>query len=131
MKVVLDTNIYISAVLFGVNCEEILRLATLDSFELLISKNILKELKSVLREKFRWTNKQVTVTGSYIKGIATFIKPDVSLSVIRNDVSDNRILECAVAGDAQYIVKGDKNHLLPLKKYKNIKIISPTEFLKL
>ncbi len=131
MRVVLVTNIYISAVLFGGNCEEILRLATLDSFELLISKDILIELKSVLREKFRWSNKQVTVTVSYIKGIAMFIKPDVSLSVIRNDVSDNRILECAVAGDAQYIVTGDKNHLLPLKKYKNIKIISPAEFLKL
>lgn len=49
----------------------------------------------------------------------------------KNDPSDNRILECAITAEADYIVTGDKNHLLPLKRYKNIRILSPSEFLRL
>ena len=131
MRVVLDTNVYISAILFGGNCEEILRLAGLGSFEILISKAILLEIKSVLKDKFNWTGKQVAAATSYIKDITTEIKPDIALIVVRNDPSDNKIIECAVSGKARYIVTGDRNHLLPLKKYKNIKILSPAEFLKL
>jgi putative PIN family toxin of toxin-antitoxin system len=131
VRVVLDTNVYISAILFGGNCEEILRLANLGSFDLLLSKDILLEIKSVLKNKFNWTRKQVTTTISYLKDIATEIKPDISLDIVHDDPSDNKVIECALAGKAHYIVTGDRNHLLPLKKYKNIKIISPAEFLRL
>jgi putative PIN family toxin of toxin-antitoxin system len=131
VRVVLDTNVYISAILFGGNCEEVLRLANLGSYHVLISKDILLEIKSVLRFKFNWTNKQVTTAMSYLKDITTEIKPAISLNVVHNDPSDNKIIECALAGKAHYIVTGDRNHLVPLKKYKDIKILSPAEFLKL
>ena len=131
MKVVLDTNIYISAVLFGGNCEEILRLATQRSFELIISKSIILEIEAVLKEKFKWSKKQVSETLAYIKNISTLIKPNISISVIKEDPSDNKIIECAIFVGANYIVTGDKNHLLPLKEYKGIKIVSPSEFLRL
>ena len=131
MKVVLDTNIYISAVLFGGNCEEILRLATQRSFELIISKSIILEIEAVLKEKFKWSKKQVSETLAYIKNISTLIKPNISISVIKEDPSDNKIIECAIFVGANYIVTGDKNHLLPVKEYKGIKIVSPSEFLRL
>ena len=131
MRVVLDTNVYISAILFGGNCEEILRLAALESFNIAISKDILAEIDSILKEKFGWSKKQVVEAMSYIKDISTLIKPDVTLSVVKKDPSDNKIIECAVASNAGYIVTGDKKHLLPLKKYNNIKILNPAEFLKL
>lgn len=131
MKVVLDTNVYISVILFGGNCEEILRLAVQGSFELIISKNIIIEIEAVLKEKFKWSKKQITETVSYIKNIAAIINPDISLSVIRDDPSDNKILECAVVARAIYIVTGDRNHLLPIKEYKGVKIITPFEFLRL
>jgi putative PIN family toxin of toxin-antitoxin system len=131
VRVVLDTNVYISAIIFGGNCEEILRLANLGSFDLLLSKYILLEIKYVLKYKFNWTNKQVTTTISYLRDITTEIKPDISLDIVHDDPSDNKVIECALAGNAHYIVTGDRNHLLPLKKYKNIKIISPAEFLRL
>ncbi len=131
MRVVLDTNVYISAILFGGNCEEILRLANLGSFDLLLSKDILLEIKSVLKYKFNWTGKQVTTTISYLKDITTEIKPDISIDIVQDDPSDNKVIECALAGNAHYIVTGDRNHLLPLKKYKKIKFISPAEFLRL
>ena len=131
MRVVLDTNVYISAILFGGNCEEILRLAVSGSFNIVISKDILTEIGSILKEKFRWSKKQVVEAISYIKDISTVIKPDVALSVVKKDPSDNKIIECAVASNAAYIVTGDKKHLLPLKKFNNIKILNPAEFLKL
>ncbi|MEE8329273.1 MAG: putative toxin-antitoxin system toxin component, PIN family [Thermodesulfovibrionia bacterium] len=131
MKVVLDTNVYISAILFGGNCEEILRLAGLDSFELVISRSIISEIEAILKEKFKWSKRQISETISYIKNIVTVINPDVSLSVVKNDPSDNKILECAVAAKANYIVTGDKNHLLPMKEYKGIKIVNPAELLRL
>lgn len=131
MKVVLDTNVYISAILFGGNCEEILKLSSLGSFEIITSKAILEEIKSILQKKFGWSKTQASETISYIREIATEVEPDVSLLVVRDDPSDNKILECAVTANADYIVTGDKNHLLPLKQYKAVKILSPSEFLRL
>ena len=130
MKVVLDTNVYISAILFGRNCEEILRLAGLGSFELIISKHIILETKGILVKKFKWPKKQVSEAVTYIRNISTEVKPDIKLSVIRNDPADNRILECAVSSKAVCIVTGDR-HLLDLKKYEKIRIFTPAEFLKL
>lgn len=131
MKVVLDTNVYISAILFGGNCEEILTLSSLGSFELITSKAILEEIAGILQKKFGWSKPQVSETISYIREIAIEVEPDVALSVVRDDPSDNKILECAVTANADYIVTGDKNHLLPLKQYKAVKILSPSEFLRL
>ena len=79
MRVVLDTNIYISAILFGGNCEEILHLALLEAFETLISKDILREVDSILKDKFKWSKRQVKDVNSYINGFTTFVKPDTSL----------------------------------------------------
>jgi len=51
--------------------------------------------------------------------------------VIREKDDDNRILECALEGKAEYIISGDKRHLLPLGEYEGIRILSPDEFLRL
>ena len=131
MRVVLDTNVYISAILFGGKCEEILKLVSQGLFEVVISKKILDEIKSVLMKKFYWPDKQVAEVVTYIKEIASIINPEVSLDVVKEDHADNRIIECAVASNATYIVTGDKHHLLPIKEYKGIKIVSPIEFLRL
>lgn len=131
MRVVPDTNIFISAILFGGKCEEILWLAALGSCEIIISKSILEEVRGVLHHKFKWSKHQCAETLTYLKSISAEINPDITLSVIQQDPSDNKVLECAVAGKARYIVSGDRNHLLPLKKHKNIKILSVADFLKL
>lgn len=131
MRVTLDANIYISAILFGGNCEEILQLAGQGSFELIISKNIITEIEGVLKEKFKWSKKQISETLLYISNITTVINPDISLSVVKKDPSDNKVLECAVASGANYIVTGDRKHLLPIKEYNGIKIVDPAEFLRL
>lgn len=124
MRVVLDTNVYISAILFGGRCEEILKLAAQGLFEVVISKKIIEEIKSVLREKFYWTDRQTVEVIKFIKEIASIVNPDISLS-------PHPLIECAVASNAAYIVTGDKQHLLPIKEYAGIKIVNQMEFLRL
>jgi predicted nucleic acid-binding protein len=59
------------------------------------------------------------------------VHPKNKVSVIKENDDDNRILECAIEGKVQYLISGDRKHLLPLKEYQRIKILSPAEFLKL
>lgn len=131
IKVVIDTNIYISAVLFGGNSEKIRKLAGEGKFELLISENILVEIAGVLKRKFNWFDWQVSELIKDIRAITTLVTPVLSLSVIKEDEPDNRFLECAIEGKAQYIISGDKHHLQPLKEYQGIKILSPAQFLEI
>jgi len=125
-----DTNVYISAILFGGNPEKIRRLSKEGRVELLISEAIIAEVAEVLRRKFNWENWQISQTIDEIREIATLVIPRQTLFIIKKDDNDNRILECAVEGKAQYIVSGDKHHLLPLKEYQGIRILTPAQFLE-
>jgi len=130
LKLVIDTNIYISAILFGGKPEKIRKLSKEKKIELLVSEAIIAEVAEVLRKKFNWESWQISQTINEIRETATLVIPYQTISVIKKDEDDNRILECAVEGKAQYIISGDKHHLLPLKEYQGIKILSPTEFLE-
>ena len=130
VKVVLDTNIYISAILFGRKPEEIRKLSQEGKIELLVSEAIIAEVAEVLRKKFDWESWQISQVIDEIRETAILVIPNQTLSVIKKDEDDNRILECAVEGKAHYIISGDKRHLLPLKEYQGINILSPAEFLR-
>jgi len=130
VKVVLDTNVYVSAVLFGGKSEKIRKLSKEKKIELLVSEAIIAEVAEVLRRKFDWESWQISQIIDEIRETATLVIPHQTLSVIKEDKDDNRILECAVEGKAQYIISGDKCHLLPLKEYRDMKILSPAEFLE-
>jgi putative PIN family toxin of toxin-antitoxin system len=127
--VVLDTNVYISAVLFGGKPEEIIKRSREGELNLVISEAILKEIAEILRRKFNWQNWQISETLDEIRGLATMVVPRKVISVIKEDAADNRILECALEGKADYIVSGDEHHLLPLKEYHGVKILSSAAFL--
>jgi len=128
-KVVLDTNVIVSALHFGGNPDKILNLANKRAVELLVSPFILDEVSRVLQRRFNWGEKEIDYALAAIKEIATLIQPVHNLSVIKEKDSDNRILECAVSGKADFIVSGDAKHILPLKEYLGIKILKPAEFL--
>ena len=130
IRVVADTNLYISAILFGGKPEAIRQLARDGEIELLVSEHILTEIADTLKKKFGWSDWQISEVISEIGEISTLITPKATLSIIKECESDNRILECAVEGGARYIVSGDKKHLLPLKKYRGIAILSAADFLK-
>jgi putative PIN family toxin of toxin-antitoxin system len=130
VKAKVDTNVLISATLFGGNPEKILDLVEEGKVELIISEEILGEFKEVLQEKFGFDSDMAELTASDIKEISSLVVPTQKVDVVKEKGADNRILECAVEGKVQYIISGDKRHLLPLKEYKGIKIVSSAQFLK-
>jgi len=91
----------------------------------------LKELEETLRKDFSWDRDQIKHTIEKIKARTILIQPKNKVSVIKENDDDNRILECAIEGTVQYLISGDRKHLLPLKEYQGTKIISPSDFLKL
>jgi putative PIN family toxin of toxin-antitoxin system len=129
-KVVADANIYLSAILFGGKPQEVISLAMQRKIEVLVSEAILDQVARVLKRKFDWADWQISEAIAELRNITILITPKKTLKVIEEKESDNRILECALEGKVQYIITGDKRHLLPLKEFQGIKILPPAEFLE-
>lgn len=129
-QAVLDTNVYVSAILFGGKPGEIFLSAKDEKIDLYVSTAILAELATKLTDKFHWPAERVSVVIKEIGETATIVRPQKRIKAVPGDESDNRILECAVHARAEYIVSGDQRHLLPLKSYEGIKIVSPAWLLK-
>jgi len=129
MKVVFDTNIFISAFAIpGGKAEEAYIYALRGKFTLYSSVAILTETAQKLREKFSWPNDRITRLLKMTAKISNVVKTHPHIHLL-SDGPDNRILECASAAKADYIVTGDK-HLLSLKKFQDTKIIRLSEFLE-
>ena len=129
MKVVLDTNIYISAILFGGECEKLIQFLKEHNTEILISDFIFKEIELILRKKFHWNEHDIRITLYDIEKKTIIIDTHSSIRIIKQKVSDNKILECAVDGGADVIISGDTKHIQPLKNFKGIPIVSPNFFI--
>jgi len=124
LRIVFDSNVYISALLFHGVPGKILGMASKNELTLITSEQIILETTRILKEKFDWPQHNTEKFIRRLSVIGENIKPEIKLSVIKERESDNRVLECAVCGDANLIVTGDK-HLLNLKKYENIPIVRP------
>jgi len=127
-RIVFDTNIYISALLFSGIPRKLLHMADVGVFQLIVSKQILAELRGVLRVKFDYETEQLDIIENLLTSLSLVVEPQKRINRIIIDPPDNRILECAKEGNADYIISGDK-HLLRLRTYKRIKIISPSEYM--
>ncbi len=128
VRVVADTNIYISALNFAGTADEVLALGRAGVIALFISPPILAEIEGVLHRKFRWTAPRVREAARAIRSLAALVHPAESVNVVLQDEPDNRILECALAARADVIVTGDQ-HLLKLRRFRDILITSPRDFL--
>jgi putative PIN family toxin of toxin-antitoxin system len=131
IRIVADTNVYVSAIVFGGTCESILALVRANLVELFISPAIRTELKSVLDQTFGWTESQIREALAEVDSLASLVRPTIRLSDILVHEEDHRILECAVAAQADFLVTGDKRHLQPLRTFRGIRIVSPRQFLDL
>jgi uncharacterized protein len=132
MRIVLDTNVLISALAFpNSKPDQILSRGRSGEIELFTSAFILAELDRILREKFGFSAREAAVRVRLIRSFARLAEPTEYVSVVTAKDDDNRIIECALAAQADYLVTGDKKHLLPLKTYRSIKIVSPAQFLDL
>jgi putative PIN family toxin of toxin-antitoxin system len=131
LRLTCDTNILISALNFPGNPRRILNMAEAGSVRLVISDAIYIEVASVLRrKKFGWPEGEIERALREISRFAEHVEPAQTVTIIEDDLADNRILECAAAGQSDYLVSGDK-HLLKLGQYMQIPVIKPADFLML
>ncbi|MCL5407543.1 MAG: putative toxin-antitoxin system toxin component, PIN family [Patescibacteria group bacterium] len=127
-KVVFDTNIWISAVLFGGNPKKAIDLAQ-QKCQIFCSMAILQELKEVLTEDFNLPYEKLEELIEVILELVQMVPLGGSLQNISSDLDDNLIIETALMAGAGYLVTGDK-HLLVLKQFKNIEILTVNQFLE-
>jgi putative PIN family toxin of toxin-antitoxin system len=129
MRVVFDTNIFISSLVIpGSQAERAVSRIIEGRDELVISKDIIKEVLSVLSLKFGREREALSHVAVVLLDLGELVKPNQRLRVL-SDEPDNRILECAVFGKADLIVTGDKE-MLRLKEYMGIKITSLRDYLE-
>ena len=129
IRVVLDTNVIISAIIFSGKPRTVLEAAIKGEICLCISEEILNELNQVLkRPKFSFPLEIIQSIVNELLLISDLIVPSRKIIVIESDPADNMILECAVEANVDYIVTGD-SHLLKLGSFENIKIITPAQFI--
>jgi putative PIN family toxin of toxin-antitoxin system len=128
VRVVFDTNILISALLFpGGRGEAALHRIIDEQDELVLSKPILDELLATLARKFSCNAEELAHFAVFISDIATIVRPRRRLAVVK-DEPDNRVLECALTGRADAIVTGDHG-LLALREFRGVRLITLRDYL--
>jgi len=130
-KVCIDTNVWLSGLVFSGNPALIVDLAMKKRFELILSSVILKEIENNLVHKFKVPENKALALISSIAKVADLYEPQGTIHIIKEMHADNLVLETAFVGRAEYLVTGDKKHLLPLGTFKGIKIVTPSAFLSL
>ena len=128
MRVVFDTNIFISAFAIPGSQAEKAMLKIIEGVDILvISKEIISEVLSVLSLKFSRDREGLSHVAVILSELGELAKPTQKISIFKDD-PDNRILECALHGKADALVTGDKE-MLRLREYSGIKIISLKEYI--
>ncbi len=129
MRVVLDTNILISAFVFpGGVPEAVFRMAVEEQIDVISSGPLLAEFGRVLNQKFEWEPLRVAEALAQVADTVTVIHPRERVRIVNEDPADDRVLEAAAAGDAEVIVSGDVD-LLRLRSWRGIRILKASAFL--
>jgi uncharacterized protein len=129
LRVVLDTNVLISALGFQGAVKKAWSLAEEDKFDLFLSPFILQELEKNLVKKADFTIEEARLLIDDVAQVANIIEPHSKVSAISSKESDNRILECALDAKADVLVTGDLRDIRPLNTFRGIEILTPREFL--
>jgi len=130
MKVILDTNVFISGIFFSGPPSQILKAWANRTFQIVLSRQILEEYQRVaqaLSSKFQAIEISPIIELVTIHG--QFIDTEEFDIPVCEDPDDNKFIECAVAGNCKIIVSGDK-HLLNLAGYHGITILRPRKFVE-
>ena len=130
IRVVIDTNVFVSS-FFGGNPRKIIDLWKNGSIVLCLSQEIIEEYLAVLNRLGLDNTKEISnLTRLFAEGYnSIFTAKTFKLEVVKEDVENNKFLECAVALNSKIIVSGDK-HLKNIKRYIDIDIMSPREFIE-
>lgn len=131
MKIVLDTNVLISGFLFpGGSPDKIVRAVLSGRYQNATSPDLLTELRRIFRKKFELAEDRVETLVKLVVDASELVYPTERLDAIKDDETDNRVLECAVTAKAEWIVSGDQRHLLKLRKFGAVEIFSPADFIQ-
>jgi len=129
LRVVVDTNVYISAIFWGGKPRHVIDLVRDGKIQIFASEDIEQEVLDKLMTKFGLNSDDA---GRVMADFSTFTKPiriSRRIHAVRDDPDDDKFIECAVECSAGFIISGDK-HLLKMKKYKGIAIVNAATFLK-
>lgn len=135
IRITVDTNVLISATFWHGASEKIIDKVENKEVVLTLSEKIIEEYIKVLnyeeiQQKMKEKNLQIKEAMLRIGLIAEIVEVKTKIRVVKEDPEDDKIIECAVEGNVDYIISQDK-HLLSIKKFQNIPIIHPQEFLKI
>ena len=129
MRIVLDTNVLLSATLWEKSSAgKIVIILLEEGCEYFGSEGILNEYSKVLKRDFEFSEEEITENINDVKTFVTLVEPESVERVVKDDPDDDKILECAVESLSEYILSYDK-HLLKIKEYEKIKIIKPEELM--
>lgn len=133
MRIVTDTNVLLSSSFWTGASFTIVEMSKQREIDLILSDAIIDEFRKVLQykevqEKIKDKNLEMKRTVEELISIATMVEPKEKVNIIEEDPDDNKILECAIEGKVNYIITKD-NHLLKLKEFRGIKIITPEDFI--
>lgn len=130
MRAVLDTNVLISSVIATGTPHGIVVRGFTDEYQILVSRDTLAEFRATLLkypEKFHLDSDEVQQEVETIRYFAEFVVPEEDITAVEADPDDDKFLEAAVAGHADYIVSGD-GYLLDLDSFRDIEIVTPRTF---
>ena len=130
--VVFDTNILVSALLsLRGSPFRCLALAREGVIESVTCQEILDEFEEKLRVKLKYAPERARTAVAEVRDFSRLVSITNTLRVVPADPDDDKVVECAVVGKATHIVTGDRRHLLPMRSYQNIAIVTASDFLAL
>ena|SRR3989338_2658086 len=130
MRVVLDTNIFISGIFWSGESEKILYAWGNEEFEIITSSEIIREIVETLMDfKTQLPINMLLIWMSILSVKSKFFEPKEKIEIVKDDKDDNKFVEVAIEGKADYIITQD-NHLLRIKDFRGLKIMTPKEFLE-
>jgi putative PIN family toxin of toxin-antitoxin system len=127
-RLVADTNVYISALVFGGVPQRVLELTAVEGFSVYVSPSITGEVEGVLLKKFSWTPDDLKTFLPPLWQRCISIRPTVRLMVCA-DPDDNHVLECAQAARADFLITGNARHFP--KSHRTTTILSPRQFFEM
>ena len=128
MKIVLDTNIFISGIFWRGSSNKVILNWKEGKFALIASLGTISEITKVLKDfKIRLPDEMIREWIDLIVRNSIIVEPKEKISIVKDDPKDNIFIETAIAGNADYIITQD-NHLLKLKEFRRVKVITPEEF---
>jgi putative PIN family toxin of toxin-antitoxin system len=125
---VFDTNVLFSAIGWSGNPRQCLDYARQGAIQAVTCEQIMEELLQKLRRKLDFSDQQVLETTVYLMGFMRTVAITGNLKGGCPDPKDDMVLECAVAAQATHVLTGDKKHLLPLRSFQGIAVVSPSDF---